>query len=48
MLKQTIDFTINNWATIATILFGISELLSLNPKVKSNGLFQLVYNTLKK
>lgn len=29
------------------VLLGISEALSLIPSVKSNGIFQLIFNTLK-
>ena len=29
------------------ILLAISEALSLNPKVKSNGVFQMIWNILK-
>ncbi len=34
-------------ALITTVLFGASEALSLIPKVKSNGVFQLVSNILR-
>ena len=33
--------------SILGALLAISEALSLIPSVKSNGIFQLVYNTLK-
>lgn len=36
-----------NWAMIVTVLFGISEVLALIPGIKSNSVFQLVYNFLK-
>lgn len=36
-----------NWAFIATILLGISEMLSLIPALKSNGIVQGVINFLK-
>lgn len=29
------------------VLFGISEALSLIPAIKSNGVFQFIFNTLK-
>ena len=35
-------------AIVATALFAISEALSLIPKVKSNGVFQLVANIIRK
>lgn len=34
-------------AIIFGVLWTISEGLSMIPKVKSNGIFQLIYNTLK-
>jgi len=36
-----------NWAMLVAVLFGISEALALIPAVKSNSVFQLIYNTLK-
>lgn len=30
------------------VLFGISEALALIPAIKSNSIFQLIYNILKK
>jgi hypothetical protein len=36
-----------NWALIVSALFAVSELLALIPAVKSNSVFQLVYNALK-
>ncbi len=33
---------------IVTALWVISEALSLIPKIKSNGVFQLVFNSIKK
>lgn len=33
---------------VVTALWAVSEALSLIPDVKSNGVFQLIYNTLKK
>jgi hypothetical protein len=32
---------------IFAVLFGISEALALIPAIKSNSLFQLIYNILK-
>ena len=39
---------IDNWGIIAAALLVISEALSLIPVIKSNGIFQMVVNTLKK
>lgn len=41
------EFLINNWDTIGVALLAVSEALSLIPAVKSNGIFQLIYNALK-
>lgn len=41
------EFIQANWGTIAVALLAVSEALSLIPAVKSNGIFQLVYNFLK-
>lgn len=41
------DFIKENWAVIASILFGLSELLALIPAVKSNSVLQLIVNTVK-
>ena len=35
-------------AIVVTALFAISEALSLIPKVKSNGVFQLIANIIRK
>jgi hypothetical protein len=35
------------WMIALAVLFGISESLSMIPQVKSNGVFQAVYNILK-
>ena len=35
-----------NWAVIATVLWGICEVLALTP-LKSNSIFTLIYNVLK-
>lgn len=43
-----IEFIQNNWGIIAGALFAISEVLSLNPKIKANGIFQLIAGWLKK
>ena len=39
---------IDNWGIIAAALLVISEALSLIPVIKSNGIFQLIVNALKK
>lgn len=41
------QFLIQNGAMILGVLFGVSEALSLIPQVKSNGVFQMIYNLLK-
>ena len=38
----------NSMAVILAALFAVSEALSLIPQVKSNGVFQFVFNVLKK
>lgn len=40
--------TTEQWLIIAGALFAISEALSLIPSFKSNGIFQLIQNALKK
>lgn len=40
--------TTEQWLIIAGALFAISEALSLIPSVKSNSVFQLIQNALKK
>lgn len=47
-MSDIITFLKDNQAVIFAGLFGISELLSLLPSVKSNGLFQLIFNMLRK
>lgn len=37
----------NNWAVIATVLWGICEVLANVPSIKSSSVFQLIYNLLK-
>lgn len=39
---------IDNWGIIAAALLVISEALSLIPAIKSNGIFQLIINVLKR
>lgn len=41
------EFIIENKVVILACLFAISEVLAVTP-VKSNSVFQLVYNVLKK
>lgn len=41
------DWIIQNWGLILGVLFGLSEALALIPGIKSNSVFQLVYNLLK-
>ena len=36
-----------NWAYIATILFGLSELLAAIPSVQSNSVLQLLVSTVE-
>jgi len=35
-------------AVVLGVLWGVSELLSLIPSVAANGIFQLIFNALKK
>ena len=46
-MQAIIDFVWNNWALVATVLFGISELLAQIPYFKSNSLFQFLFSWLK-
>ena len=39
---------IDNWGAIAAALLVVSEALSLIPAVKSNGVFQLIVDSIKK
>lgn len=41
------QFIYDNWAVIATALLAISEVLSLIPSIKANGIFQLLTGWLK-
>jgi len=45
-MENVIKFIGENWALIATLLWCVSELLSMIPKVKANSIFQLVFNWL--
>lgn len=40
-----VDF---DWAMLWGVLFGLSELIGMIPSVKASGVFQAVYNALKK
>ena len=46
-MDAVIDFVVNNWGLIATVLFLISEILAQIPSVKSNSIFQLIVGLLK-
>lgn len=41
------EFIQANWAIIASVLLGISELLALIPAFKSNSILQLILNAVK-
>ncbi|MEW6006161.1 MAG: hypothetical protein AB1695_12690 [Stygiobacter sp.] len=43
-----LGLTQEQWLVIVTALLAVSEALSLIPAVKSNGIFQLIVNLLKK
>jgi hypothetical protein len=47
-MKEVTDWIWNNWGMIATALFGVSEVLANIPAIKSNGVFQAIYNILRK
>lgn len=42
------EVVLENKEVILLFLLSLSEILGLNPKVKSNSIFQLVVNALKK
>lgn len=42
------DLILSHKSEILGLLLAISEVLSLIPSVKSNGVFQLIVNTIKK
>lgn len=45
---KALQFVIDNWKVISpVVLLLYSEILSLDPKLKSNGIIQLVGNLLK-
>ena len=41
------NFITSHWGTIATVLLGISELLSFVPGVQANGVIQAILNALR-
>jgi hypothetical protein len=47
-MQPIIDFIWNNWGSVATILFLISELLGSIDSVKSSSIFQFLVNILQK
>lgn len=47
-MSTAITFVVENKAVIIGALFAVSELLSLVPSVKANGIFQAVYNFLSR
>lgn len=42
------DFLKAHWAEIGAFLWLVSEALSLFPGIKANGVFQLIYNGIRK
>ena len=42
------DIIIENKAVVLGLLFAISEVLALIPNIKSNSVFEFIYNALKK
>lgn len=42
------EFIINNLTVILIALWAISEVLALIPNIKSNSVFQLIYNSLQR
>ncbi len=43
-----VNFVNANWGVIATALLAISEVLTLIPSIKSNGIFELIVRLLNK
>ncbi len=43
-----IKFLSENYGIILVLLLALSEFLSLFPKIKSNGIFQGIYDLIKK
>lgn len=42
-----LQLMIDNKAAVLGLLLALSEVLSLVPGIKANGLFELIYNALK-
>ena len=42
------EFIIAHKAEILGVLWGLSEALSFIPSVKANGIFQVIFNSIKK
>ncbi len=36
-----------NWAVIASVLWGLSEILAAIPSIESSSVFQLIFNVVK-
>jgi hypothetical protein len=47
-MVDVITWIKNNWGTIATCLFLLSEILAYIPGINSNSVFQLIVALLKK
>lgn len=47
-MQDIINFIAGNWAVIASALFALSEVLSLIPSIKANGVFQLILGLIQK
>jgi hypothetical protein len=47
-MENVIAFVVENKLVIVGFLFAASEVLALVPSIKSNSVFQLIYNGLKK
>lgn len=41
------DWISQNYGLVLAVLWGLSETLALIPGIKSNSVFQLIYNALK-
>ena len=42
------DLIIHNWAYFATALWAISEILTSVSTIKSNSIFEVIYNALQR
>ena len=47
-MSAIIQFMIENKAVLLACGLALSELLSLNSKIKANGIFKLIVNAMKK